>query len=167
MSGRTLDAVSISPAPHPQLGMLTGLIGTWHGRGRGRVGSRDIFEYEETARFSHSGKPLVSYVQTTKAVNDGRPLHTESGYFRATGDGDVEAVIAHGIGVAEIEIGRWQGNRLRLHSTALHTTPTAKNVTELVRELELDDESLRYQLWMSTDGGEAQCHLSAELRRES
>ena len=123
------------------------------------------FTYREQARFWHSGKPFLGYEQRTWAVDDGRPLHTESGYWRATEAGDVELILAHAIGNAEIELGRWHGDVLRLESSSLSQTPTARPVTRLERDIELRGDILRYELRMATGPGAPWVHLRAELRR--
>ena len=150
---------------HPDLGLLSSLIGEWEGEGRGMWEGPEAFRYREWVRFTHSGKPFLAYTQRTAAQDDGRPLHAESGYWRAAADGAVELVIAHPIGVAEIAVGRWSGHQLTLRSTSLRTTPTAKQVTLLERDFELAGDALRYELHMSTDAGPASWHLSGELRR--
>src|SRR5438067_1301196 len=74
-------------------------------------------------------------------------------------------VLAHGIGVAEIEVGAWDGNTLRLRTESLRTSPTAKPVTALERDFELDGDTLRYTLRMSTTSEAPRWHLSGELHR--
>ena len=73
--------------------------------------------------------------------------------------------MTHPIGVVEIETGRWEGNRLALRSATVQCTPTAKPVTGLRRDFEIDGDTLRYALRMATDGGEPRPHLTAELHR--
>jgi hypothetical protein len=157
--------VSVAVAPHPDLGRLANLLGDWEGEGRGQWGSGDVFLYREWLHFAHNGKPMLSYTQRTAAGDDGRPLHVESGYWRAPAGDTVELVLAHAIGVAEIETGRWEGDVLRLRTESLRTSATAKPVTALEREFELDGDTLRYTLRMSTDGDPPKWHLAAELHR--
>jgi len=80
-------------------------------------------------------------------------------------DRAVEVAMTHPIGVIEIETGRWEGNHLRLRSTTVNCTPTAKTVTGLHRDFEIDADVLSYSLRMATDGGEPRAHLTAELHR--
>jgi len=141
------------------------MIGTWEGEGTGRWDAGEPFGYRETITLSHNGKPFLLYLQRTSAVDDGRPLHTESGYWRAAADGTVELVLAHGIGVAEVETGRWEGSRLTLRSVWLGVAPTAKPVTALERVFDLRGDELDYTLRMATDGGDPSWHLGATLRR--
>jgi hypothetical protein len=161
----TLGSVSVAVPLHPDLGLLSRLIGEWEGEGRGRWKGPDFFHYREWVRFAHNGKPFLAYTQRTAAQDDGRPLHAESGYWRAITGGTVELVLAHPIGVAEIAVGRWNGHQLALRGTSLRTTPAAKRVTLLERDFELAGDKFRYELRMSTDEGPARWHLSGELRR--
>jgi THAP4-like, heme-binding beta-barrel domain len=156
----------MSPAPpiHPDLGRLADLLGDWRGDGDGRWAGGEPFHYREWVSFTHNGKPFVIYAQRTQA-EDGRPLHAETGFWRAVPDGAVEVAMTHPIGVIEIELGRWEGGVLRLRTSRVECTPTAKQVTGLERDFELDGDVLRYRLRMATDGGETRPHLQAELRR--
>jgi len=156
----------MAPAPptHPDLGQLAGLLGDWQGDGVGSWAGGEPFHYREWVTFSHNGKPFLIYAQRTQA-GDGRPLHAETGFWRALPDGSVEVAMTHPIGVIEIELGRWEGSVLRLRTSRIECTPTAKPVTGLEREFELDGDVLRYRLRMATDGGEPRPHLRAEMRR--
>jgi hypothetical protein len=153
------------PPAHPDLGRLADLLGTWEGEGEGQWGNGQPFRYRESVTFSHNGKPFLIYAQRTAAADDGRPLHAETGFWRAVAGGAVEVAISHPIGVIEIELGRWEGHRLSLRTHSLECTPTAKPVTGLQRDFELDGDVLRYRLRMATDGGEPRAHLSAALLR--
>jgi hypothetical protein len=153
-----------APPPHPDLGRLADLLGDWQGDGHGQWAGGDPFHYREWVTFTHNGKPFLIYSQRTQA-DDGRLLHAESGYWRAVDGGAVEVAMTHPIGVVEIELGGWQGNRLVLRTERIEVTPTAKPVTGLQRDLEIDGDTLRYTLRMATDGGDPRPHLRAELRR--
>jgi THAP4-like, heme-binding beta-barrel domain len=153
-----------APATHPDLGRLAGLLGDWHGDGEGQWAGGEPFRYREWVTFGHNGKPFLIYAQRTQA-DDGRALHAESGFWRALPDGAVEVAMTHPIGVIEIELGRWEESVLRLRTSSIECTPTAKLVTGLERDVELEGDVLRYQLRMATDGGQPRPHLRAEMRR--
>ena len=149
--------------PHPQLGPLAALAGEWEGRGAGEMESGS-FEYGERLRFWHVGRPFLGYEQRSWSLEDGRPLHAEQGYWRATPGGEVEVVLAHAIGDAEIAVGRWEQGVLRLATTSLRQTPTAVPVRRLERDVWLDGGVLRYELRMAPGAGPVRPHLRGELR---
>lgn len=158
------DGVS-APEPHPDLAPLAMLLGDWAGEGRGRWGDGAPFAYREEVAFRHSGKPVLAYTQRTVALDDGRPLHSEMGFWRTRPGGAVEVVMAHPTGFAEIELGTVAGGRVRLATASVERTPTAKVVTRLERDLEVDGDRLHYVVRMATDGGAARWHLEAVLQR--
>lgn len=147
------------------LAPLAGLLGRWEGEGRGEYPTIESFDYREEVVFSHGGKPFLAYGQRTWSLEDGRPLHVEVGYLRALGGGLVEWVIAQPTGIAEIQSGRVEVGRLRLRSTSLARSATAKEVTELERDLDLDGDRLAYEVRMAAVGHPLALHLAATLHR--
>jgi THAP4-like, heme-binding beta-barrel domain len=154
-----------TPPPHPDVVPLTGLLGTWRGEGAGEYPTIAAFGYGEEVRFWHVGKPFLAYTQRTWSLDDGRPLHAESGYWRAGPDGAVEVVLAHPTGIVEVLEGRVDDGRFELGSTTVAGTSTAKEVTALRRRFELDGDTLAYSLAMAAVGQPLQHHLAATLRR--
>jgi hypothetical protein len=154
-----------APPLHPELEPLAGLLGTWRGEGAGEYPTISPFRYDEEVRFWHVGKPFLAYVQRTWSLEDGRPLHAESGYWRAKPGGVVEVVLAHPTGIVEVLEGRLDGGRVELASTTVATTGTAKEVTALRRRFELDGDTLAYTVAMAAVGQPLQHHLAATLRR--
>lgn len=155
------------PTLHPGVSSLGFLVGHWAGEGEGRYPTVADFAYGEEVRFSHVGKPFLAYSQRTWSLDDGRPLHAEVGYLRPgpAGNQRVELLVAHPSGVVEIEEGSLSGTHLRLATTELATTPTAKEVSRLERELAVDGDTLRYELRMAAVGHPLQFHLAATLKR--
>jgi hypothetical protein len=153
------------PPLHPEVESLAGLLGTWQGEGAGEYPTISPFRYGEELRFWHVGKPFLAYAQRTWSMEDGRPLHAESGYWRAKPGGAVELVLAHPTGIVEVQEGRMVGGRIELRSTTLAGTATAKEVTVVTRLFDLDGDRLGYTLAMAAVGQPLQHHLAADLHR--
>jgi len=151
---------------HPDIAPLGFLIGTWSGTGKGSYPTIVPFEYHETITFAHNGKPFLAYAQRTRATDDGRPMHAESGYWRLPRPGWVEVVMAHPTGVVEVEEGPLDDGVLRLRSVSLAATPTAKEVRAVSRQLRFEPGAIHYSLRMAAVGQPLTHHLEAVLRRE-
>jgi len=126
------------PALHPDLTPLAGLVGTWRGAGTGDYPTGAAFAYDEEITFAHLGTPVLSYVQRTRHPESGRPMHAEQGYWRPVPPDRLEAVIAHAVGIVEVQEGTVDGGRIELRSSAVTRTATAKEVDVIERSFRLD-----------------------------
>jgi nitrobindin-like protein len=151
---------------HPDVAPIAFLLGTWQGEGSGVYPTISPFAYGEEVRFWEVGKPFLAYSQRTWALDDGRPLHAEAGYWRPQPEGRIEVVLAHPTGITEVQEGAVVDGCIDLRSTSLARTSSAKEVTALTRRFELvGTEVLRYVIEMAAEGQPLQLHLQAELRR--
>jgi hypothetical protein len=161
-------------ALHDDIAHMATLLGTWSGTGRGSYPTIEPFEYAESITFAHVGKPFLSYSQRTRSlggVAPGQPMHAESGYWRFPAPGHVEIVLSHPTGVTEIEEGTVElgldGSLvMRLASTTVALTSTAKSVTGIERTIRIAGDELEYDVSMAAVGVPMQHHLSARLVRD-
>jgi hypothetical protein len=154
---------------HPAVAALAPLLGVWAGQGAGAYPTITPFDYLEEVTFGHVGKPFLSYAQRTKAVDDGRPLHGETGFLRVPGPGRVEWVLAHPTGVTEVDEGTlsvWGATiEMDLVATTIGRTASAKEITELGRSIRVHGDELTYTVHMGAVGLPLAQHLSATLHR--
>jgi hypothetical protein len=158
------------PDLHPDVAVLAPLLGTWAGEGRGEYPTIDTFGYHEEITVGHTGKPFLTYAQRTRATDDGRPLHAETGYLRVPRPNRIELVIAHPTGVTEIDEGTVSTGgdvlSIEVDSTSIGLTGSAKSVTALSRSFRIAGDELTYTLRMAAVGVPLTHHLAATLRRQ-
>ncbi|QEU95596.1 FABP family protein [Streptomyces kanamyceticus] len=160
-----------APAPHPLLAPVLGLLGTWHGRGRGEYPTLEAdFSYAQEVTFSHDGRPFLHYEARAWLLDaDGAPLRPsarESGWWRLQEDGRVEALITQPTGIAEIAVGRAADGTVEIATHEVARTPTAKEVDATRRRYTLTDaDALDFAHDLAAVGQPLQHHLSAQLRR--
>jgi hypothetical protein len=158
---------SVEPVEIPvEVAALSAFVGTWTGGGEGHYPTIEDFAYTEQIELRPvPGKAMLTYRSTTRARDDGRTLHGESGFLRIVGDGLVELVVAQGAGLVEAAEGVVDGDEIVLTSTAMVGTPTAKLVTATERRYRVVGDTLTYELAMAAVGLPLQPHLQGTLHR--
>jgi hypothetical protein len=149
---------------HRDVAALGSLLGTWVGHGEGDYPTVEPFGYREETLFWHDGRPFLGYQQRTWR-GDGRPSHTESGYWRGAGAGRVELVVALANGMVEVSEGTLRGTALTMTSAVVARTVTAKEVTAVTRRITVDGDELSGHLEMEAVGIPLRFHLRTRLRR--
>jgi hypothetical protein len=161
----------MSPPLHLDVEILAPLLGTWEGEGNGEYPTIQPFGYVETVTFGHVGKPFLAYAQRTRASDDRRPLHAETGYWRVPAPGRVEFLVAHPTGITELAEGTLAVEDgvmlIELEATVIGRTGTAKEVTAVARSFRIEGDEIRYTVRMAAVGQPLQHHLAASLQRSS
>lgn len=152
---------------HPALASLEFLIGVWRGSGRGCYPTIEPFEYVEEATYSNGpGKPFIAYRQKTIRSGGGEePLHAETGYIRPVGPDAAELVISQPTGIVEVHTGQVKGSRIDFRTSFVGSSPTATDVREVHRRIQVGANTMSYRLGMKAVGQPMQIHLEAQLVR--
>ncbi|MEU6388374.1 FABP family protein [Streptomyces sp. NPDC046939] len=162
------DRPDAAPAPHPLLAPVLGLLGAWHGRGRGGYPTIDgEFTYAQEVTFTHDGRPFLRYEARAWLLGADdtplRPAARESGWFRLRPEGRIEALITQPTGIAEIASGHAADGTVTLATDTVALTPTAKKVEATTRRYVITDGTLEFTHELAAAGEPLQHHLSAHL----
>jgi hypothetical protein len=158
------------------------LLGTWRGEGVGGYPSLAAdFTFGEEMTFACYGKPVIAFSSTSWAVDDGRPLARQSGFWRPTpapqpsgepvpaAEPHVEVVLSVAAGLVEVFYGRLvngpAGDHVEIESDLIAHTATAKQVDKDKRLYAVRGGKLMYAMEMAAVGHALQPHLSAALDR--
>jgi hypothetical protein len=163
--------------PEP-LRALEFLVGTWRGEGVGAVpgGGGPDYPYAEELRIFDDGSPWLAYSSRVVAVDDGRWLHSESGWWRPQppaedGSVTVELVISRPIGITEVLIGRLVsgavGEQIELVSDVVARTPSAPAFTADRRLYAVRGGKLMYAIDLAAGDAGLVPHLAAALDRST
>lgn len=154
---------------HPDLQPLAFLLGQWEGAGVGGYPTIESFRFGQEISFRHDGRPYLIYTSRTWLLDEegklGRPLASETGFWRPQPDGGVEVLLAHPTGIVEIYVGEITDTRIELRTDMVARTATAKEVTAGHRLYGLVGKDLAYAYDMAAMGQPLQAHVSAQLKR--
>ena len=156
-------------APHPDLAPIEFLLGRWEGAGVGGYPTIESFQFGQEITFGHNGKPFLSYVSRTWLLDadgtPGRPLATETGFWRPQAGGRLEVMLAHPTGIVEIYLGEVTGTKIEMATDLVASTESAKEVRAGRRLYGLVGADLAYAFDMAAVGQPLQPHISAQLKR--
>lgn len=167
---------------HRDLYPVAWLLGTWQGSGQGDYPTIEKFCYEQEVAFAHDTRPFLHYFSRTWITDDSgervRPGALETGFLRVTGERpkddadskaapsfDIELVMAHPTGYAEIWYGVAQGPRITLATDLVARTASAKEYTAGQRMYGLVEGDLMYAYDMAAMDQPLQPHLWGRLAR--
>jgi hypothetical protein len=154
---------------HADVTPLAFLLGHWQGNGHGDYPTIEKFEFAQELAFTHDGRPFLHYLSRTWLLDDEgesvRPLAVETGFFRPQPNGEVEVLLTHPTGVAEIYFGTIDGAKLELRTDAVARTASAKEYTAGHRLYGLVEGDLLWTFDMAAVGQPLQSHIWARLQR--
>jgi hypothetical protein len=169
MSAEQSEYDTESVPTHPLVAPLRFLIGRWEGAGVVGYPTIESAQFGQEMSFGHNGKPYLIYSSRTWLLDEegriGRPLATESGFWRPQEDGTLEVVLAHASGICEIYLGQVTGTKVEMATDAVVRTATAKEVTAGKRLYGLIGTDLGWAFDMAAVGQPLQAHVSAQLKR--
>ena len=114
---------------NPELLGVAWMLGHWEGTGNGAsIGGSDG-EFAVTIDFTENGGNYLHYImQLFEVDEEGRPIHSlgmETGFWRPKADGEIEVVIVHPEGIAEVYLGKIDGAKIELTTDIVARTATA------------------------------------------
>jgi hypothetical protein len=167
--------VELSTDTPPALVPLAWLLGEWAGAGVVGYPTMDgDLRFGQEVTFTHDGRPFLAYSSRTWLLDDagekGRPLASETGYWRPVGPAEgggtaLEVLLVHPTGIVETYHGAVAGPRVELATDLVARTETAKEYTAARRMYGLVEGDLLWVLDMAAVGQPLTAHASARLRK--
>lgn len=155
---------------HPDCAPIAWLLGTWRGNGHGDYPTIDAFQFGQEVVFAHDGRPFFHYFSRTWIVdgegNKVREGALETGFLRARPEGQLELILAHPTGFAEVWYGEVDGAKFELVTDAVVRTATAKEYAGGKRLYGYVEGDLLYAYDMAAMGQALQPHLWGRLLRK-
>jgi hypothetical protein len=155
---------------HPECAPVAWLLGTWFGSGHGEYPDVERFSFGQEVIFAHDGRPFFHYLSRSWIVDeDGEKVRDsalETGFLRCLPDGELEFLIVHNTGIAEVYLGQAEGAKIELATDAVIRTANAKEVNAGHRMYGLVDGDLLWTYDMAAMGEELQSHLWGRMVRQ-
>jgi THAP4-like, heme-binding beta-barrel domain len=154
---------------HPQCAPVAWLLGRWEGNGHGDYPTITKFSFRQEVLFAHDGRPFFHYFSRAflidQAGNTIQPSAIETGFLRVPAERDLELVLTHATGFAEVWYGHADGTKIELATDAVMRTETAKEYNAGKRLYGLVDGDLLWTHDMAAMGQPMQSHIWARLKR--
>lgn len=154
---------------HADLTPIAFLLGHWQGNGHGDYPTIEAFQFGQEVSFTHDGRPFLHYFSRSWLLDDDRqvirPLALETGFFRPQPGGELEVLLTHPMGVAEVYYGKVDRARIELRTDAVARTSSATEYTAGHRLYGLVEGDLLWTFDMAAVGKPLQSHLWARLQR--
>lgn len=154
---------------HADLVPLAWLLGRWQGNGHGDYPTIAAFDFAQEAVFAHDGRPFLHYFSRSWLTDpEGNRIQSsalETGFLRPRPGGELEMVLAHHSGYAEVWYGSVNGAKLELATDVVAATSSAKPYTAGHRLYGLVAGDLMYAYDMAASEQPLQPHLWARLQR--
>jgi hypothetical protein len=167
--------IELSTDTPPALVPLAWLLGEWAGAGVVGYPTMDgDLRFGQEVTFTHDGRPFLAYSSRTWLLDDagekGRPLASETGYWRPVGPAEgggtaLEVLLVHPTGIVETYHGAVDGPRVELATDLVARTETAKEYTAARRMYGLVEGDLLWVLDMAAVGQPLTAHASARLKK--
>ena len=155
---------------HPDCAPIAWLLGTWRGNGHGDYPTIEKFEFGQECIFTHDGRPFFHYMSRAWIVDDEgnkvRDAAIETGFFRCKAGGELEVVLAHNTGFAEVWYGQTGDAKVEITTDAVARTESAKEYNAGHRLYGLVEGELLWAYDMASMGETLQPHLWGRLLRQ-
>lgn len=146
------------------------MIGHWEGTGHGEFAGEREHAFGVNIDFTENGGNYLHYIMQLFEVDDqGSPIHSlgvETGFFRPKPTGDIEVVIVHPHGVAEVYVGKIEGAKIELTTDVVARTTTSEvEVTGGHRLFGNVESDLMFSYDRGTTSTDLHPHLWGRLKR--
>jgi len=115
---------------NPELLGVAWMLGHWEGAGSGPELGGDDHQFAVTADFTENGGNYLHYImQLFEVDEEGHPtqsLGMETGFWRPKDNGEIEVLIVHPEGIAEVYLGKIDGAKIELTTDLVARTTTAE-----------------------------------------
>ncbi|GAB3107479.1 FABP family protein [Janibacter alkaliphilus] len=160
---------TIDPTLHPDIAPLAWLVGRWEGAGVVGYPTMESANFGQEVFVTHDGRPFLTWLSQTWLLDEQgektEPYATETGYWRAAGEGEVELLLAHPTGIVEMYYGSVEPARVELKTDGVIRSSGAADYSAAQRMYGYVNSNLMWVMDMAAEGHPMTSHMSAELKR--